>query len=120
MFSQSKFAILLVVLVVAAVQGFAPISQPRTASTTELGAFFFQKPTADAGAAVAAETKKSKKVAPKKAPVKKATVTAKKAPAKAKKAAAKKASPKTFGDFVIKPVEKKTKLTIFERQCHIN
>jgi hypothetical protein len=44
MFSQSKIAALFIAVVaVAVVQGFAPVVQPRVASNTELGAFFFQK-----------------------------------------------------------------------------
>ena len=43
MFSQSKIAILFVVLAVAAVEGFAPVAQPRIASSTELGVSFLKK-----------------------------------------------------------------------------
>merc|ERR1712032_1168056 len=43
---QSKHVLLLITTVaVAVVEGFAPVAQPRLASSTELGAFFFQKPT---------------------------------------------------------------------------
>ncbi|VEU35750.1 unnamed protein product [Pseudo-nitzschia multistriata] len=132
----SKIATLFVVLAVVSVQGFAPVAQPRVAANTELNAFFFQKPSEEAGAAVAAETKKvsnpfakfakpaaEKKAAPaKKAPVKK--IVAKKAVAKkavAKKAPVKKVAAKTnYAGFTPVKAEKKTKLTIFERQCHIN
>jgi len=41
MFSQSKIAVLfLTVVAVTVVEGFAPIAQPRLATSTELGAFF--------------------------------------------------------------------------------
>ena len=57
MFSKIQFA-LLFVAIIAAVQGFAPVSQPKLGSSTELGAFsFFKK---DEGSAKkAAPAKKS-------------------------------------------------------------
>lgn len=179
MFSQ-KLALIVAVVAVSAVQGFAPVAQPRVASNTELNAFFFQKPT-EKSPTLSLETEKKaspfskfsfpgkaapeeeaapkkfsfgdkkneskktavkkvvakkvvKKVVAKKAPaVKKAVakkvvkkVVAKKAPAvkKAvakkvvKKVVAKKSFPKNT--FAVKAPEKKNKLTIYERQCHIN
>ncbi len=98
MFSKTQIA-LLFVAAIASVQGFAPVAQPKVASSTELGAFFFQKPSEES-------TKPMKKVVAKKAP--------------AKKIVAKKTT--TFkNDFVAKKPEKNNKkLTIYERQCHIN
>lgn len=209
MLSFSKTTILVIAAIaVAVVEGFAPMAQPRLSSSTELGAFFFQKPTeksptlsvetkpkkaspfskfgkkpeatavkeeappakkrfsfgkkdaapakteakkapikkvvakkepvkkAVAKKAVAkkAPVKKAavKKSAPKKAPVKK--VVAKKTPVKKpvvkpvakkpvakKKLVARKPSKSSFkNDFVVKKPQQKTKLTIYERQCHIN
>lgn len=87
MFSQMKIAFLFAVLV-AAVQGFAPVAQPRVAAT-ELG--LFGKKTAS--------TATGKKVAPK--PVK-----------KGKKAPSNKSAGK-FGKFSQPNANKKT-MTIFE------
>ena len=101
MFSMSKITVLLFALALAAVQGFVPVSQPRP--NTELGAFFFGKPTETLAA-------KKKPVAKKAAaPVKKIVAT-KFEPTTARKAAAKKVD-------VEKP---NPKLTIFPRTCHIN
>ncbi len=99
MFSKIQFA-LLFVAIIAAVQGFAPVSQPKLGSSTELGAFsFFKKDEGSSTKGVA------KKAAPaKKAPVKKVTV-----------------KNVSKNDFFAKPPTKKApKLTIYERQCHIN
>jgi len=208
--SVCKIVILVVAAIaVAVVDGFAPVAQPRLTSSTELGAFFFQKPT-DKSPTLAVESKTEKKASPfskfgkkpaatavkeeappakkkfsfgkktaapakteakktpvkkvvankkpvkkvaeKKAPVKK--VAAKKAPVKkvvAKKAPVKKAAVKKAvakkpvikpvakkpvakkklvarkpaksnfkNDFAIKKPQAKKKLTIYDRQCHIN
>lgn len=140
----------------AVVEGFAPLAQPRFASSTELGAFFFQKPTEKSPTlSLDTDTKianpfakfsfgkdEEDEVVAKKAPVKKVVAkkaVAKKVPVKkvvakkpvltsvAKKAPVKKVVLKKTGkksdfknDFVIKKPEKKTSLTIYERQCHIN
>ena len=117
MFSQSKIAILFVVLAVAAVEGFAPVAQPRIASSTELGVSFLKKAAEKSVETEAVapkkkfsfgakktEAKKEEAVAPKKkfsfgakkteakaAPVKKVKVVAKKAaPVKKVKVVAKK------------------------------
>ena len=97
MFSKTQIA-LLFVAAIASVQGFAPVAQPKLASSTELGAFSFMKPSGESA-------KPMKKTIAKKAP--------------AKKVVAKKTTFKN--DFVAKKVDKKKKsLTIYERQCHIN
>ena len=88
-----KIAFLFAVLV-AVVQGFAPVAQPR-AVTTELGLFGKKSATATAT--------KSK------------TVAKKVVKGKAK------AVPKKNGKFTqISNPDAKKSMTIFERQCHIN
>ena len=96
MFSQSKIAILFVVLAVAAVEGFAPVAQPRIASSTELGVSFLKKAAEKSVETEAVAPKKkfsfgAKKTEAKAAPVKKVKVVAKKAaPVKKVKVVAKK------------------------------
>ena len=102
MFSMSKITALLFAVALAAVQGFAPVSQPRIASNTELGAFFFGKPT---------ETLAKK-------PVAKKTVAKKAAPVK--KIVATKFDPSTAKNAAKKVEKPNPKLTIFPRTCHIN
>merc|ERR1712224_1142926 len=63
--SVSKIVILVVAAIaVAVVDGFAPVAQPRLTSSTELGAFFFQKPT-DKSPTLSVESKaETKKASP--------------------------------------------------------
>ena len=106
MFSKSQIA-LLVVAAVASVEGFAPVAQPNPASSTQLEALsnpFANLSLGNKGTATTGVSKKA--AAPKK-------VVVKKAPAKA-------ANNSFNSGFVTKKPEKKAKLTIYERQCHIN
>merc|ERR1719215_1691446 len=131
MFSKSQIAFL-VVAAVAVVEGFAPVAQPRFATSTELGAFFFQK-TAEKSPTLSLEPEtKSKFSFGKKAPVEKVVekkTVEKKAPfskfsfgkkgaateTDAKKAPVKKVVAKKFnGNFGKKPTKSKQKLTIYE------
>lgn len=110
MFSKSQIA-LLVVAAVASVDGFAPVAQPSTASTTQLEAFSNPFANFSLGNKGTATTGVAKKAAPAK------KIAVKKAPAKPAFAAK---TGNINGNFAVKPPQKKAKLTIYERQCHIN
>merc|ERR1711865_1280374 len=127
-------------IVVVSVQAFAPVSNPTRIQTTELNAFFFQKPTEKSPTLTleseqnpskfsnpfakksAVSEKKEKKVVVNKVAVAKKVAVKKTV---AKKVAVKQTTSPRWAKSSTKTASlangsKKKKLVIYERNCHIN